>query len=705
MMSSLPKLFSPKGKDFSFQFLYTLLVLCCALATNSLYSQNCNDIFYEPNETIETADTEAIDPLSISGYIRNFDAIINNPFDQDYYELNVKSLGRATIVLYRLAEDYNLEILSSNGALLYQSTNTGTINETISFQNDNLRTTYYIRVYSALGAASCGQSYDLRIIWRPDFCGCTDSDEPVCGSDGINYRNPCFAECAGETIYSSGRCPCNCPTNIISEVCGEDGVTYQNVCFAECAGVAWTINNCDSCDCPGVYDPVCGVDGVTYNNACEAECEGVAYSTGVCGCNCDDVYDPVCGSDGVTYSNACEAECEGVSWTTGECGCVCPQVYDPVCGSDGITYSNACEAQCAGVTWVVGECGCVCPQNYDPVCGSDGRTYANACEAECADVAWSEGACVNTANCECTNPTDDTICDNFENYSLGTLATQGTCWTTVSGFAEGVQDGKVISSENNQSLSIKGSRNFFNQPNMVLQLGSRTSGRYILKFKLFIENNDRAFYQLFHTFSAGSNSNEVGHSVYFNGNGRGQMRVGGADFYFNYPTGEWIEVLQDINFGNHTSTLLLNGSQIHEWPFAYQANSTSGVEQIAGLNFSSFNSKYEYLVDEISFEKVNSFTDVEERNNEVETSFITQNLSLDVYPNPVSEFLYIEFQSANSQLIELVLSDANGRQLLQREYDAELIHETLDMQAYPVGVYVLQIRQGDKITIKKVVKH
>ncbi|ETV81988.1 hypothetical protein H257_05516 [Aphanomyces astaci] len=140
---------------------------------------------------------------------------------------------------------------------------------------------------------------------------CTRELDPVCGSDGVTYFNPCafkFSQCDKHDLTLRARGQCD-PTQVKTEECarvygsctrehnpqcGSDGVTYGNPCHfnrAKCDNPGLTIHASGRCDPPQVkteecarvygsctreHNPQCGSDGVTYGNPCHfnrAKCD------------------------------------------------------------------------------------------------------------------------------------------------------------------------------------------------------------------------------------------------------------------------------------------------------------------------------------------------------------------------------------------------------------------------------------------------
>uniref|UniRef100_A0A914WHI2 Kazal-like domain-containing protein n=1 Tax=Plectus sambesii TaxID=2011161 RepID=A0A914WHI2_9BILA len=307
---------------------------------------------------------------------------------------------------------------------------------------------------------------------------CENERRPVCDSDGNVHRNPClfaWARCLAAqqgkelTLAREGPCSGSCKTeracsNTSEPVCGSDLITYPNICFfrqAQCENKELELlfnGECGLClkeACPQLGPDaddtlfVCDTNGDTKSR-CEFKMVQCIYErksgqniselhSGRC---CDDADlcpatpDPVCDSRGLTIRNRCvfeverckiekmdggslalvkEQPCEmtqpspaapsdlssaalgvgnvpesaalPVIATSLDCKAPCVDDYKPVCGNDGKTYANQCKlsaAMCLSGQLKMaydGECCDIqCPTQWSPVCDANGVTHENICE-------------------------------------------------------------------------------------------------------------------------------------------------------------------------------------------------------------------------------------------------------------------------------------------------------------------------------------
>jgi coxsackievirus/adenovirus receptor len=171
------------------------------------------------------------------------------------------------------------------------------------------------------GVNDSGGSDESEEAEKKEVCNSTCGRilDPVCGSDGVKYPNPC--------IMKFKSC--------------EEGTDVRAVpCKKDCAKM-----------CHRMYQPLCGSDGVTYSNTCTfeiAQCEQsnklldypesnplTMANTGACMLNDD--FQEVDEPEETEETEEPEDDC--VEHLARECPKFSNQSY---CGSDRITYPHIC---------------------------------------------------------------------------------------------------------------------------------------------------------------------------------------------------------------------------------------------------------------------------------------------------------------------------------------------------------------------------
>jgi PKD repeat protein len=176
--------------------------------------------------------------------------------------------------------------------------------------------------------------------------------------------------------------------------------------------------------------------------------------------------------------------------------------------------------------------------------------------------------------------------EDFESFSSGNyVALTSDYWTTWSELPGGTEDALIVT---NPTFSGTKSVKIDGLSDLVLPLGDKTSGKYIVSFYMYIPTGYYGYYNLLQDFNG--SASEWGAEVFFSTGGSGYGNAGGANsFTFSYSYNTWIYVKNFIDIDNNLAQIWINDNLSHQWIWSTGALGDGTLNQLGGLDMYAWN--------------------------------------------------------------------------------------------------------------------
>jgi len=197
-------------------------------------------------------------------------------------------------------------------------------------------------------------------------------------------------------------------------------------------------------------------------------------------------------------------------------------------------------------------------------------------------------------------PTIPPYVDDFESYTSGNyLAVQSPYWTTWSELPGSSEDGYISTDQalsGSQSVKVDGTTD------LILEMGDKTSGKYLISFYMYVPTGYYGYYNLLHLFN-GSNS-EWGLEVFFNTGGNGYGNAGGQNsFTFTYNYNTWMHLENVVDLDNDWAEIWYEGNLLYEFQWSTGALGDGTLNQLGGMDMFAWNVNGTplYYFDDVSY--------------------------------------------------------------------------------------------------------
>ena len=286
--------------------------------------------------------------------------------------------------------------------------------------------------------------------------------------------------------------------------------------------------------------------------------------------------------------------------------------------------------------------------------------------------------------------------DNFDSYTVGTgVVAQNVSWAYWS--AATVSDATVSSdfaSSGANSANINGTGT-----DLVLPIGPFTSGKYDIKFKMYLPAGAGGYFNALHTWSGSSTTYQWAGDVFFDGTGVATWTTGSvAGGSVTVGTDVWFDVQITADLDNDLGRIYFNGVAANEWQWSLDnANGNAGTNALAAFDFYGTNTAGtagNYYIDDVQV--------IESTGVSVKPLANAKISKVSIYPNPTNSNFSIEIPE-NFVGGEISIIDLTGKVVMKDRVTQSAV-KRVDVSNLNDGIYLIRMNNGPAHFTDRLVK-
>ena len=285
--------------------------------------------------------------------------------------------------------------------------------------------------------------------------------------------------------------------------------------------------------------------------------------------------------------------------------------------------------------------------------------------------------------------------DNFDAYTVGTgVVAQNVSWAYWStGTASDATVSSDFASSGANSANINGTGT-----DLVLPIGPFTSGKYDIKFKMYLPAGAGGYFNALHTWSGSSTTYQWACDVFFDGTGVATWTTGGTQGgAVTVGTDTWFDVQITADLDNDLGRIYFNGVAANEWQWSLDnANGNAGSNAIAAVDFYGTNTAGtagNYYIDDV---QVIESTGVSIK------PIVEKITKVSVYPNPANSNFNIEIPEGFVGG-ELSIIDLTGKNVI-KERVTQSNTKRIDISNLNDGIYLIRMANGSAHFTDRLIK-